>query len=87
MHTAGNEKNQKRDPYMRKALDKIFENKKLSFLIPILIISLVLYLLFIFFGVAEDKLNGIITQTVSGSARSLMAYLSEFQMMPAASCT
>ena len=48
---------------MRKALDKIFENKILSFLIPILI-SLALYLLFIFFGVAEDKLNGIISTPI-----------------------
>ena len=41
---------------MRKILDKMFENKKLSILLPILI-SAFLYLLFIIFGVSEDKMN------------------------------
>ena len=44
---------------MRKILDKMFENKKLSILIPILV-SASFYLLFIIFGVAEDKTDIII---------------------------
>ena len=44
---------------MRKILDKMFGNTKLSILIPTLV-SALLYLLFIMFGVAEDKLNIII---------------------------
>lgn len=49
---------------MRKILDKMFANKKLSILIPILISSL-LYLLFIVFGVAEDKMNVIISTPIT----------------------
>ena len=45
---------------MRKILDKMFENKKLAILIPILI-SALMYVLFIIFGTAEDKIN-IITE-------------------------
>ena len=48
---------------MRKILDKIFEKRKLSILIPILI-SASLYLLFIIFGVAEDKMNIIIATPI-----------------------
>ena len=44
---------------MRKILDTLFHNKKLSIGIPILIAT-VLYLLFIVFGMAEDKTNFII---------------------------
>ncbi len=50
---------------MRKILDKMFENKKLSILLPILI-SAFLYLLFIIFGVSEDKMN-IMIVTLIGS--------------------
>ena len=39
---------------MRKILDKLFENKKLSMLIPI-IAAAVVYLLFVLFGKGEDK--------------------------------
>ncbi len=39
---------------MRKILNKMFSNKKLSILIPILIAALI-YLLFLFFGTSEDK--------------------------------
>lgn len=46
---------------MRKFLDSIFANKKLSILIPILY-STLLYLIFILFGTTEDKM-GIITIT------------------------
>ena len=49
---------------MRKILDKMFENRKLSVLIPILI-SASLYLLFIIFGVAEDKKNIIIATPIA----------------------
>ena len=49
---------------MRKILDKMFENKKLSILIPILI-SASLYLLFIIFGVTEDKTNIIIATPIA----------------------
>ena len=44
---------------MRKILDTLFHNKKLSIGIPILIAT-VLYLLFVAFGMAEDKTNFII---------------------------
>lgn len=49
---------------MRKILDKIFAKRKLSILIPILI-SASLYLLFIIFGVAEDKMNIIIATPIA----------------------
>lgn len=39
---------------MRKILDKLFENKKLSMIIPIAI-AVLIYLLFVIFGTAEDK--------------------------------
>ena len=44
---------------MKKMLDKMFCNKKLSILIPILI-AVVIYLLFILFGNSDNKLNTII---------------------------
>jgi len=51
---------------MRMLLDKMFGNKKLSLLIPMLI-ALLVYVLFVFFGIAEDKANMIImTPIVSG---------------------
>ncbi len=50
---------------MRKILDKMFGNKRLSLIVP-MAISLLMYLLFIFFGKAEDKANlMIITPIVS----------------------
>ena len=50
---------------MRKILDKIFENKKLSLIVPIAI-SLLMYLVFVLFGKSEDKTNlMIITPIVS----------------------
>ena len=49
---------------MRKILDKMFEKKKLSILIPILI-SVSLYLLFVIFGVAEDKTDIIIATPIA----------------------
>ena len=51
---------------MRKILDKMFENRKLSILIPILV-SVLLYLLFIIFGVAEDKMNIIIATPIAAA--------------------
>ena len=49
---------------MRRILDKMFENKKLSIAIPITI-SALLYLLFIIFGTAEDKINIIIATPIA----------------------
>ena len=49
---------------MKKILDKMFKNKKLSILIPILASEL-LYLLFIIFGVSEDKMNIIIATPIA----------------------
>ena len=49
---------------MRKLLDKMFENKRLSIVIPILS-SLLLYLLFIFWGMVEDKVNIIIATPIA----------------------
>ena len=41
---------------MRKLLDKMFANKKLSLIIP-MTIALLMYLLFVFFGTSADKTN------------------------------
>ncbi|MBE6779807.1 MAG: hypothetical protein E7545_02390 [Ruminococcaceae bacterium] len=49
---------------MRKILDKMFGNTKLAILIPTLV-SAILYLLFIMFGVAEDKMEIIITTPIA----------------------
>lgn len=46
--------NQRKQQIMRKILDNIFRSKKLSIIVP-LIISTVLYLLFVFFGNSEHK--------------------------------
>ena len=48
---------------MRKLLDKMFGNKKISLIIPITT-ALFMYLLFVFFGTAEDKTNMIIMTPV-----------------------
>ena len=44
---------------MRKILDKMFENKKLAMLVPLVLATLV-YLLFVLFGAAENKMNLVI---------------------------
>ncbi len=49
---------------MRKILDKMFENTKLSILIPVLISS-ILYLLFIIFGATDDKKSIIIATPIA----------------------
>ena len=49
---------------MRKILDKLFENKKLAFWLPIIFATLV-YLLFLLFGTAEDKNELLITTLVA----------------------
>lgn len=50
---------------MRKILDKIFENKKLSLIIP-MSIALLIYFLFVLFGTSIDKTNlTIVTPIVS----------------------
>jgi len=51
---------------MRKILDKMFDNKKLSIGIPVLV-SALLYLLFMAFGVAEDKMNVIIATPIAAA--------------------
>lgn len=48
---------------MRKILDKLFQNKKLSIIIPILI-AFIMYLLSGFFAEAEDKIDLIITTPI-----------------------
>ncbi len=48
---------------MRKILDKLFENKKLSFIIPILA-STLMYLLFVIFGKSENKNDYIISTPI-----------------------
>jgi hypothetical protein len=58
---------------MRKILDKMFQNKKLSILIPISI-STLLYLLFIIFGEAEDKMNIIIVTPIASVSWLLGAF-------------
>ena len=49
---------------MRKILDKLFENKKLAFWLPIVFATLV-YLLFLLFGTAEDKKELLIATPVA----------------------
>ena len=50
---------------MRKILDKMFGNRKLSFIVPIAI-ALLMYLLFALFGKADDKTDlMIVTPIVS----------------------
>ena len=51
---------------MRKLLDRMFAKKKLSFFIPLLV-SALLYLLFIMFGVTEDKMNIIIATPIASA--------------------
>jgi hypothetical protein len=51
------------DFIMRKILDKMFGNKKLAFWLPIIFATL-LYLLFLFLGLAEDKNDLLITTLV-----------------------
>ena len=41
---------------MRRILDKMFANKKLSLIIP-MAIALLMYLLFVLFGISADKIN------------------------------
>jgi len=48
---------------MRKLFNKMFKNKKLSLIIPITIASF-MYLLFVFFGTADDKTKMIIITPV-----------------------
>ena len=49
---------------MRKILDKMFENKKLAFWLPIIFATLV-YLLFLLFGTVEDKNELLIATPVA----------------------
>ena len=49
---------------MRKILDKMFANKKLSLLIPTAI-ALLMYLLFVLFGTTEDKTDMIIMTPIA----------------------
>ena len=49
---------------MIRILDKMFENRKLSIAIPVAI-SALLYLLFIIFGTADDKMNIIIATPIA----------------------
>ena len=47
---------------MRKILDKLFENKKLAFWLPIIFATLI-YLLFLLFGTSDDK-NELLVATL-----------------------
>lgn len=53
----------KRGDGVRKILDTLFHNKKHSIGFPILVAT-VLYLVFVVFGVAEDKVNLMITTPI-----------------------
>lgn len=48
---------------MRKLLDKMFENKKLSLIVP-MVIALLMYLLFVLFGTSADKTNLLIVTPI-----------------------
>ena len=70
---------------MRKILDKMFGNKKLSILIPILV-SVLLYLLFIMFGVSEDKMNIIIATPIASAFWFFGAFLVVYIQVKNKSC-
>lgn len=70
---------------MRKFLDKMFANKKLSILIPV-VISVLLYLLFIIFGTAEDKMNIIIATPIASVIWFFGAYLILYVQIKNPSC-
>ena len=70
---------------MRKILDKMFENRKLSILIPILV-SVLLYLLFIIFGVAEDKMHIIIATPIASVFWFFGAFLVVYVQVKNKSC-
>lgn len=58
-------------------LDKLFENKKATLIIPIGI-ALVMYLLFVLIGMAENKVNLIITIPIVSFVWFLGVYLVVF---------
>ena len=70
---------------MRKLLDKMFENKKLPILIPILT-SVLLYLLFIIFGMAEDKMNITIATPIASVFWFFGAFLIVFVQVKNKNC-
>ena len=70
---------------MRKILDKMFGNTKLSILIPTLV-SALLYLLFIIFGVAEDKMNIIIATPIASVFWFFGAFLVVYVQVKNKSC-
>ena len=70
---------------MRKILDKMFENKQLSILAPILI-SASLYLLFIIFGVTEDKTNIILATPIAAVSWFFGSFLVVYVQIKNKSC-
>ena len=51
---------------MRKILNKIFQNKKISVFVP-LICAVIVYLLFVLFGTAKDKFDLIIMTPIASA--------------------
>ena len=70
---------------MRKLLDRMFAKKKLSFFIPLLV-SALLYLLFIMFGVTEDKMNIIIATPIASVFWFFGAFLVVYVQVKNKSC-
>jgi hypothetical protein len=70
---------------MRKILDKLFENKKLAFGLPILFAALV-YLLFVLFGTAEDKNELLIVTPIVTVIWFLFTFLGIFFQVKNSRC-
>ena len=70
---------------MRKLLDKMFGNKKLSLIIP-MAIALLIYLLFVFFGTAQDKTNLMIVTPIASASWFFGVFLIIFIQVKNSSC-
>ena len=73
------------DYIVRKILDKLFENKKLAFWLPILFAALV-YLLFVLFGTAEDKNELLIVTPIVTVIWFLFTFLGIFFQVKNSRC-
>ena len=70
---------------MRKILDKMFQNKKISFFVPLLSAALG-YLLFLFFGSAEDKTHLLIAAPIATVFWLLGVFLVAYIQVKNTSC-
>lgn len=70
---------------MRKLLDKMFANKKLSILMPIAI-ALLMYLLFVLFGTSADKMRLMIITPILSAVGFFGIFLVVFVQVKNAMC-